>query len=44
MEQAAAHAADTALALPQLAALVAARLAAQPPAFGPPIPLFRPAG
>jgi CheY-like chemotaxis protein len=47
MEQAAAHAADTALALPQLAALVAARLAAHPPAFGPPdsgIPLSRPAG
>jgi CheY-like chemotaxis protein len=47
MEQAAACAADTALALPQLAALVAARLAAHPPAFGPPdsgIPLSRPAG
>jgi DNA-binding response OmpR family regulator len=47
LEQAAAQAADTALALPQLAALVAARLAATPPAFGPPdsaIPLSRPAG
>ena len=47
LEQAAADAADTALALPQLAALVAARLAAAPPAFGPPdsaIPLSHPAG
>jgi CheY-like chemotaxis protein len=47
LERAAAHAADTALALPQLAALVAARLAAAPPAFGPPdrgISLSRPAG
>jgi len=47
LEQAAGDAADTALALPQLAALVAARLAAAPPAFGPAesgISLSRPAG
>jgi len=47
LEQAAGQAADTALALPQLAALVAARLAAAPPAFGPAesgISLSRPAG
>ncbi len=47
LEQAARHAADTALALPHLAALVAARLAAAPPAFGPPdggSSLSRPAG
>jgi CheY-like chemotaxis protein len=47
LEQAAGDAADTALALPQLVALVAARLAAAPPAFGPSesgISLSRPAG